>query len=270
MEMSEKKSNKGLIAIIIILLLIIVGLIGFMVINNYNNKKDDNPEKDNTEKVEDKVTEEKEVTLSQYQYLYDKYINEAIFYSETETNDITFKSIYNSYFLDIAINELEKEWEKINSTDYEAKISGTKVDAKMKELFGNDFSYKNESFNLHIGAVYNANENVYYLHHNYGRVSEHENISSAVKATVKDDEVYIYILAGSIKEDFDNHTYTLYGTVNENNPLKANITFNNDFYIDNVSTSEYLKSHSNSFLQYKLTFKKNGDNYIFTNMELVK
>ena len=295
---NNNKSSNGLMVVIIILLLALIGVVVYAFIlkstdknessnnnteNNtiqqpQNNETKQNVNNDNNSTKKDEVT----VNLADYKKVYDEFITYGLFYKVDEFDGkladekLTYNTISNSYFLDLAIRELvdnkkmiEGDYDLKDDHMYYAKVSSTDVDNKIKELFGN-IKYNNQSTYFY---KYNSNDGYYYIPGIGGTTTfdnKEQAVSVPIKVTTSGDMLYIYGVVGVL--DFKNTK--MYTSLNKSKEMSVKIK---DCALDVASActfdgkeiEEYMKTNQNNFSQYKYSFKKVGTNYQFINIEKI-
>ena len=285
---NNNKSSNGLMVVIIILLLALIVVVVYAFILKPTDKKENKTTNNGTTNNEvqpqnnETVEKETEVNLSDYKTVYDKFITYDLFYKidnfdgKLADENLTYNTISNSYFLDLAIRELvdnkkiiEGDFDLKDDNMYYAKVSSKDVDNKIKELFGN-IKYNNQSTYFY---KYNSNDSYYYIP-GIGGTTTFDNkdqaVSVPIKATTSGDMVYIYGVVGVL--DFKNTK--MYTSLNKTKEISVKIkdcalNIASACTFDGKEIEEYMKSNQNNFSQYKYSFKKVGTNYQFINIEKI-
>lgn len=251
-ELSQKpkKKSKAPKIIIITLIVIVLGLVGYIVFDKVFNKK-----VENTNTVEENKLD---ITSDIVNDTYNRFIHgyESNCNTELEmyfnNKELSNKDIKNRDAFNIAIKLLSEEKNDL-------VISGDDMLNKIKSLYGDDYTFTNQTYNDSI--KYDSETNNYTISM-YSPESSCNNskgdMSKIVSAKTVGDNLELevrVIFRGSNK-------YIYYSDYNKSKMINAfgDLTFENDQLIED----DYSKGDL-----YKVVFTKVNDNYIYNSSKLL-
>ena len=250
MKAKTKKKSKLPKIVIIVLIIIVLGLVGYIVYDKVLNKKNDNS---NT--IEENRLD---VTSDIVNDTYDKFIHgyESNCNTELEmyfnNKEIFNKDIKNRDAFNIAIKLLSAEKNDL-------VISGEDMLNKIKSLYGDNYTFTNQTYNDLI--KYDSETNNYTISM-YNPESNCNNskgdMSKIVSAKTVGDNLELevrVIFKGPNK-------YIYYSDYNKSKMMNAfgDLTFDNNELIED----DYSKGDL-----YKIVFTKSNDNYIYNSSKLL-
>ena len=246
-----KKKNKMPLIIFIILMVIILGLVGYIVFDKVlNNKKEEN---ENVVK-ESIIDTSSDLVNQVFNRFTDGYLSDCNNELEMYFNnkEIQSKDIKNRDAFNIAMNLVSKE-----SNDL--VISGDMILDKVKSLYGDDYTFTNQTYDSSI--IYSSETNSYTINMLQNTNSCSNSVGNMSKITT----------AKSIGNDLElevrvifkgTNKYIYYSDFNRSKILNSI----GDLKIENDSLYEedFIKGDL-----YKIIFTKVNDNYIFKSSKLV-
>ncbi len=265
----KKKSSK----MVIFLLLVIIAILGVYICYK-EGLLDVKPEEkvvNKTENKEEKVEKEEpveeievlEVVSNDVKHLYEtlttglgEYCGVWNYFTEKK---VTAADIPNNLATAIALNSLYKNGIAIDRTG--TTFTSDQLNAKIKEIFGQNYNYENT--NIDICPTYTYNEETHIYTTGNGICSgacPTPNKAKIVKAYKQNDklEIYVRVLFSNLTEQVPN---IYYKDFNKTQPIEVNKTSPVEYQIDDDTFKEGSL--------YKMTFTNEFGNYIFTSSEAV-
>lgn len=248
---TPKKKSKLPKIIIIVLIVVVLGLAGYIVYDKVFNKPNDNNSHGIEENKLDVSSNIVTDTYNKFIHGYESNCNTELemYFNNKEINN---KDIRNRDAFNIALKLVSEEKNDL-------VITGDDILDKVKELYGDNYVFTNQTYNDQI--VYNSEDNNYtismynpesYCNNSKGDISK---IMSA--KTVGDDlelEVRV-IFRGANK-------YIYYSDYNKSKMINSfgDLTFENEELIDDDYTKGDL---------YNIVFTKVNDNYVYKSSKLL-
>ena len=293
-EISKKKSNKGLIAIIIILVILLLGSIGYICYDKGifdgllgKDKPVEEPKK------EEKLSEEEVMKL-----------HESLILGDTETSLYSTEKISVDNIGDEIITYLltkyadENNWERKLDEYYKknedrntsessfnkvASVDKSTIESMIKDEFN-----VSSSLNINNGQIYgyrawsisySANDSMFYLSAGTAGAEYGGMKSKMIKYEQNNDELYIYdkVITCHVSQTFgchddsvivDNNTDYYFVTKEKDSKIKNN---SDDYSYEKVVNYDYIfENYGNKIGTYKTTFKKASDGkYYWYSSEIV-
>ena len=250
---APKKKNKSKLPkiIIIILIVIVLGLVGYIIYDKVFNKPANN---DNNVIQENKLDVSSNIVTDTYNKFIHGYESNCNTELEMYFNnkEIFNKDIKNKDAFNIALKLISAEKNDLI-------ISGDDMLNKVRELFGNDYTFTNQTYNDSV--KYDSEKNEYtismYNPENYCNNSKGD-LSKIVSAKSIGDNLELevrVIFKGPNK-------YIYYSDYNKSKMINSfgDLTFENEELIED----DYSKGDL-----YKIVFTKVNDNYIYNSSKLL-
>lgn len=265
MKEEEKKITRGKTGkiirrdIAIILLLGVIGYFGYclydidyfnirtkvVVENKGINEENKNEEKENSTPIKEPEKEiyDSEYYIEKYGYLVDNLnVNDSAIYTLYSTN-MTKETIPNELKLKIAYKNLEDVSKQIDSTNNMITLNPNDLLVSIQNVFGENATLNNEMF------TYNNTRFMYYNNVYIGFQEENKEIG------------FLYKIIDA-KEEENKLVFEIIIAKKENNNL---LNSNNEIILENYN-NEDIELYKEQLTNYKITYEKDNENYIFSSI----
>ncbi len=305
-----KALSAWLIVMIVIFMLFTFGLgiyFGKEVFSEKENKNKSNNEKSNTEPQPqvNEIVKEKDfdkdavILMRTFSYYVHDIQNEELFSKDLVTfndlsskykNRLAFAYFVSNFYSTHGSDENYFEGKDVNSTyvgnnEEQYYLSSATLEKYFKELFGETAEYVEESFeSYHISSLsmfFEKNKKVYYSALEGGDYVYERYLKDFYKTVETEDKLEIYGYVVVRKMNSNNNTFGFYKTLNdamsntnaiktfEVNDSNMSTKFDKTKKINDI-TFDDLSDYKNDASQYKLTFDKENNHYVFKSIEKIK
>ena len=284
MEEEDKSIIKSVIAIVVIVVLFIVGVIIVLAKIDFSgthsgSSVSTNSDDFSTSSVDNNALTNGEAEIDDYdlsQLLYER-TNYLFRINSPQQNplfkgNISAKDLADVYMISLAIEVVSSNYSQtsycFNSNtqslstncsgsdgDIEEYVNISDVTSAIKSYFGRDFTPQNYYQSCPSLAL-SSDKTKLFLINNCNKDGYNEEIQYIYKMTEKDGKYYVYVAYGLFVNQ--NGNYTLYTDYEGKNKYSKEATYNN-FVLEEANYNEFSK--------YKMTFYKNGNDFVFEKIE---
>ncbi len=280
----KTKIIRGILKLIGILIIIAAGLyIGYVVGNNQDKEKEKNKLiKTTNEKIEELDINSKEV-MNLY-FPFEFYTHEAsdeeLYYEEKITPDDLSYEYKNRLAFAKYYNEVDRErlrlYDGVIKDDFNLDreyLKSSTLEKSYKTLFGKNAKYIAKTFDSFgidtLSMIYDSTNDIYLADISAGDYTMYRYGKELYKAIKVGNKIELYEYVVVYNEDYENNIVGVFSNIEDADNFQ-NVIKQTNYDLSSDLILENLLNYKDKASEYKLTFEKEDNNYIFKQIEKIK